>query len=85
MNGVSELAAGGDASAVIDLDGKLWMWGRLVDLTRSGQLPPACTARRKAPLPCFNSSERNPVWISAIECAKDVALGSHHVLVSVIK
>jgi alpha-tubulin suppressor-like RCC1 family protein len=85
MNGVAELAAGGGASAVIDFDGKLWMWGRVVDLTNGGQLPPARTAMGKQPLPCFNSIEESPVRISDIDSAQHVALGTNHVLVSVMK
>jgi hypothetical protein len=83
LNGVAELAAGGDASAVIDLDGTLWMWGCISDATANGSLPPAKTAAGKAPLPCLNSFEHNPVRITNIDRVRHVALGSNHVLAAV--
>jgi Regulator of chromosome condensation (RCC1) repeat len=80
LNGVAKLAAGGDASAVIDLDGTLWMWGRLADATQAGTMPPAKSASGSAALPCFNTFERNPVRISNLDKVQHVALGSNHVL-----
>ena len=83
LNGVAKLAAGGDASAVVDLDGKLWMWGRVADTTDNNVLPPAKTASGQAALPCFNAVEPHPVRINDLDPVRHVALGSNHVLVSV--
>jgi Regulator of chromosome condensation (RCC1) repeat len=85
LNGVAKLAAGGDASAVIDLDGTLWMWGRVADATAGSALPPAKTAAGGAPLPCFNAFERNPVRIGNLDKVQHVALGSNHVVAAVAR
>jgi alpha-tubulin suppressor-like RCC1 family protein len=83
LNGVAQLAAGGDASAVVDLDGKLWMWGKLADTTEYGTLPKAQSARGGKPLPCFDTFEKNPRRISSVGRVQNVAVGSNHVLASV--
>lgn len=83
LNGVTQLAAGGDASAVVDLDGKLWMWGKLADTTEYGSLPPARSGRGGKPLPCFDTYEKVPRRISGIGSVQHVSVGSNHVLASV--
>lgn len=75
-----QLEAGGDASAVVSPDGKLWMWGQVTDTTRGGELPAAQTAHGQAAMPCMGAARKQPVLITDMDPVSQVALGTNHVL-----
>lgn len=76
---MAKLSAGGEASALIDQEAKLWMWGRLA-VARSKDDPPVQLTSGKAVMPCLNDWERAPVQIECLGGVTDVALGTNHVL-----
>lgn len=80
FGGVDQLEAGGDASAVVCPDGKLWMWGQVTDTTMRGELPAAQTAHGQAALPCIGSPRKQPTLITDMDPVTRIALGTNHVL-----
>lgn len=80
FDGVQQLEAGGDASAVVTPDGKLWMWGEVTDTTMRGELPAAQTAHGQAAMPCVGAPRKQPVLITDIDPVSQIALGTNHVL-----
>lgn len=79
--GVSKLAAGGHASAVVDDAGRLWMWGRLVELKTHDV--PLESASGHPVAPCMAAHERHAKQVEGLEGVRDAALGAEHVLVAV--
>eukprot|EP00892_Ulva_mutabilis_P000121 jgi/Ulvmu1/10109/UM006_0059.1 len=80
FGGVDHLEAGGDASAVVCPDGKLWMWGQVTDTTMGGDLPAAQTAHGQAAMPCVGAPCKQPTLIADMDPIIRIALGTNHVL-----
>ena len=64
---------------MVDLDGKLWMWGRLADA--SPRRAAALKKSKQVVMPCLRKSEKHPTPVD-MDTVRHVAVGSNHVLVS---
>lgn len=82
FEGVQSIASGGEASAVLDKGGKLWMWGLLAESSESGglRLPMPKTAFGQEPAPCVSRHQKSPLVVPGLDRVSDVALGKNHVL-----
>ena len=81
FEGVQSIASGGEASAVVDRAGKLWMWGLVAESTDpSSRLPGPKTVYGREPAPCVSKHEKNPLVVPDLDPVTDVALGKNHVL-----
>jgi alpha-tubulin suppressor-like RCC1 family protein len=81
FEGVQHIASGGEASAVVDKAGKLWMWGLLAESSDSGiRLPAPKTSFGEAPAPCVSRNQKQPTIVPDLDPVTSVALGKNHVL-----
>ena len=78
--GVQSISSGGEASAVVDRDGKLWMWGLVAESTDWGRLPGPKTSFSQDPAPCVSKHQKHPLVVPDLDPVTDVALGRNHVL-----
>lgn len=81
FQGVKTIACAGEASAVLERGGRLWMWGTLEGSGESRMsLPTPKTAHGSEPVPCISRHQKDPQVVPDLDPVTDVALGKNHVL-----